>query len=221
MNDHSSTTARSRSSRGVERSPERRAALVAAAREIVRERGFHKTRLADVGARVGLTAPAVAYWFPNKVDLLVDALVSSDEERFYAVVEPALTGLADPVDRLRVAVGLNLTRTDWVLWVELSALALRQPVARAGLDAIDARWHALLAEILRDGVQRGTWRSGGGGVDQTALRLATLMDGLGIQLILRDLPIEEVARSCGHALAAELGVVITGEQLLAAGAQLP
>lgn len=194
---------------------------MAAAREIVRERGFHRTRLADVGARVGLTAPAVAYWFPNKVDLLVGALVSTDEERFYAVVEPALTGLADPVDRLRVAVGLNLTRTDWVLWVELAALALRQPAARAGLDALDARWHALLAGILRDGERRGAWPLSRGGADQTALRLATLMDGLGIQLVLRDLPIEAVARSCAHALQAELGAAITGEQLLAVGAQLP
>jgi len=221
LNDHSITTSRGRSSRGVERNPERRAALIAAAREIVRERGFHRTRLADVGARVGLTAPAVAYWFPNKVDLLVGALVSTDEERFYAVVEPALTGLADPVDRLRVAVGLNLTRTDWVLWVELAALALRQPAARAGLDALDARWHALLAGILRDGERRGAWPSGGGGADRTALRLATLMDGLGIQLILRDLPLEDVAQGCAHALEAELGVAITGEQLLAVGAQLP
>lgn len=221
MNDHSITPSRGRTSRGVERNPERRAALIAAAREIVRERGFHRTRLADVGARVGLTAPAVAYWFPNKVDLLVGALVSTDEERFYAVVEPALTGLADPVDRLRVAVGLNLTRTDWVLWVELAALALRQPAARAGLDALDARWHALLAEILRDGERRDAWPSGGGGADRTALRLATLMDGLGIQFILRGLPLEEFAQGCAHALEAELGVTITGEQLLAVSAQLP
>ena len=60
----------------------RRPAILAAAAEVISERGVVGTRIADVAARAGTSAPGVLYWFESKDQLLSEALVYSDD-RFY------------------------------------------------------------------------------------------------------------------------------------------
>ena len=49
---------------------------------MIAERGVAGTRLADVAERIGVSPPAVLYWFDSKEQLLAEALVA-DEDRFY------------------------------------------------------------------------------------------------------------------------------------------
>lgn len=53
----------------------RREELLAAAAEIMAERGFHQTRLGDVGAAVGISGPGVYRHFDSKDDLLAQILI--------------------------------------------------------------------------------------------------------------------------------------------------
>lgn len=53
----------------------RREELLAAAAEIMAERGFHQTRLGDVGAAVGISGPGVYRHFASKDDLLAQILI--------------------------------------------------------------------------------------------------------------------------------------------------
>lgn len=53
----------------------RREELLAAAAEIMAERGFHQTRLGDVGASVGISGPGIYRHFEGKDDLLAQVLI--------------------------------------------------------------------------------------------------------------------------------------------------
>lgn len=53
----------------------RREELLSAAAEIMAERGFHQTRLGDVGATVGISGPGIYRHFEGKDDLLAQILI--------------------------------------------------------------------------------------------------------------------------------------------------
>ncbi len=54
---------------------QRRRELLAAAASIMAERGFHQTRLGDVGAVVGISGPGIYRHFDGKDDLLAQVLI--------------------------------------------------------------------------------------------------------------------------------------------------
>lgn len=54
---------------------QRRRELLAAAASIMAERGFHQTRLGDVGAAVGISGPGIYRHFDGKDDLLAQVLI--------------------------------------------------------------------------------------------------------------------------------------------------
>lgn len=56
------------------RSVERRRQLLDAARDLLRERGWHAVAIGDIGAAAGISGPAVYRHFTNKEELLVAAL---------------------------------------------------------------------------------------------------------------------------------------------------
>jgi AcrR family transcriptional regulator len=57
------------------RRPGRRAQLLAAAEQLIAERGYLAVRLEDIGAAAGVSGPAIYRHFPNKEALLVELLV--------------------------------------------------------------------------------------------------------------------------------------------------
>ncbi len=70
-----------------------------AALDVISERGFQDTRLADIAERAGTSAPAVLYHFTAK-DEILDAVVSLVEDRFYEGVEATLEQEVGPRARL-------------------------------------------------------------------------------------------------------------------------
>jgi hypothetical protein len=73
---------------------------------------------------------------------------------------------------------------DWRLWLELWVRALHDPDARETRESLDRRWRAALRDVISEGVASGDFDP----VDANAaaIRLASLMDGLAIQLALED-----------------------------------
>ena len=134
----------------------RRPQLLRAAADVIVERGFSSTRIADVAERAGTSPPAVLYWFRSKDELLAEAL-TVDEERFDAEMRERVDLLECPRDQLRLMIEAAAEEYDWTLWIELWARALRDPVSRQARQRLDNRWHEEIAG-------RDPSRAGGGGV---------------------------------------------------------
>jgi AcrR family transcriptional regulator len=81
----------------------RRDQMLAAAAELIAERGFGETRIADVAARVGSSPALVIYYFGTKDTLLTEALRWS-EQSFYEAADEMLTSTTSMVKRLETLV---------------------------------------------------------------------------------------------------------------------
>ena len=163
----------------------RRPAILAAAAEVIRERGLEHARVADVAERAGTSAPSVLYYFASKAELLNEALTSA-EERYYEDLERELAGIESARDRLVKIVGGGAGEGDYdaALWMELWAKALRDPELAATRAELDGRWREAIAAVVRYGQERGEF--GPAEPDGFAALLASLLDGLAVQIALRD-----------------------------------
>src|ERR1700742_3196119 len=81
----------------------RRVQMLRAAAELICERGFSDTRIADVAKRADASSALVIYYFGTRDRLLVDALRSS-EENFYESAEKMLAEVASIRERLSLLV---------------------------------------------------------------------------------------------------------------------
>ncbi len=77
----------------------RRPQILAAAAEVIAERGVAATRIADVAERSGVSPPAVLYWFDSKEKLLAEAL-TADDDRFYEELGERLDEATTPAERM-------------------------------------------------------------------------------------------------------------------------
>jgi AcrR family transcriptional regulator len=161
----------------------RRPQLLRAAADVIVERGFASTRIADVAERAGTSPPAVLYWFRSKDELLAEAL-TVDEERFDAEMRERVDLLEHPRDQLRLLIEAVAKEYDWTLWIELWARALRDPVSRQARQRLDNRWHEEIAGVIRAGQEAGEF--GEADADEVALLLTSLLDGLAVQVTLDD-----------------------------------
>jgi AcrR family transcriptional regulator len=166
---------------------ERRRRILAATIEVIRERGFAGTRVLDISAAAGTSPGLVLYHFGSLAGALAEALTFA-EDTYYADLERDLDAAAGPVQRLRLMAELGASSSpavgDWTLWLELWVRALRDETARSTRITLDRRWRAALREVIEDGVRSGEFRPADAEV--STLRLASLMDGLAIQLALED-----------------------------------
>jgi AcrR family transcriptional regulator len=182
----------------------RKPQLLAAAAEVIGERGLDATRVADVAERAGTSAPAVIYWFGSKDDLLTGAL-TFDEDRFYGAITERLAGLEHPRDRLRALIEAWAAEYHCRLWIELWNRALRDQGAAAARQRLDDRWRDQIAEVVRAGQELG--ELAGGDPDDLAAIIASLLDGLAVQATLGDpgIPPERMRDLALGAAAALLG----------------
>jgi AcrR family transcriptional regulator len=188
----------------------RRPELLAAAAAVIRERGLENARVADVAEQAGTSAPSVLYYFASKVELLKEALTSA-EEGFYddlAVELPDIESARERLIRI-VQYGAGEGDYDAALWMELWARALRDPELAATRAELDGRWRRTIAEVVRYGQERGEF--GPADPEGFAVLLASLLDGLAVQIALRDM---EVTPDRVRELALELAERELGCELL-------
>jgi AcrR family transcriptional regulator len=125
----------------------------------------------------------VLYWFGSKDELLADAL-TIDEDRFYGAITERLAALESPGQRLRLLIEACAVEYDVALWMELWGRALRDRGAAAARQRLDDRWRGQIAEVIRDGQELGEF--GDVDADDMATVLASLLDGLAVQVTLTD-----------------------------------
>jgi AcrR family transcriptional regulator len=169
----------------------RREEIVRAALDVISERGFQDTRLADIAERAGTSAPAVLYHFTAK-DEILDAVVSLVEDRFYEGVEATLEQEVGSVARLARFLQSAArdddgeeTATMWKMWLEIWTRALHEPHAARTRRTLDRRWRTVLSETIAD-AQRAGQLPKSVQPRRVALMLASLMDGLAVQFALGD-----------------------------------
>lgn len=169
----------------------RRDQMLRAAAELIGERGFSDTRIADVAGRAGASPALVVYYFGTKDHLLTEALRWS-EQSFYTVADVMLAARKGIAVRLESLVRLTcVPQADelevpgaWGLWFDLWAQAFRHSeVARDRIE-LDQRWRDMIAAVVRDAVADGEIADTD--VDDFAVTFAALIDGLSIQVALRD-----------------------------------
>jgi AcrR family transcriptional regulator len=166
----------------------RRPELLAAAAAVIRQRGLENARVADVADAAGTSAPSVLYYFASKAELLKEALTSA-EERFYEDLALELEEIESAGERLLriVETGAGEGDYDAALWMELWARALRDGELAATRAELDGRWRRTIAEVVRYGQERREF--GPADPEEFAVLLASLLDGLAVQIALRDMEV--------------------------------
>ena len=190
----------------------RKAQILAAAVAVIGERGLADTRISDVADRIGASPALVMYYFKSKDRLLAEALAYSDE-RFYRETAAQLDGISGSRDRLCRLIELSCSSpeagpdwlAEWLLWLDMWARAPRDPEVARDRHLLDRRWRETIADIVRQGQAGGEFAPAD--PDEFALHLAALVDGLSIQVVLKD-PDVSPARMrdlCLRVASSELG----------------
>jgi AcrR family transcriptional regulator len=179
----------------------RRRQILKAAVQVIAENGLCDTGIKDVADQAGTSPALVIYYFGKKDILLAEALSFADEQ-FYARTAAAVAELV----RCSCSVGEAEDDFDeWVLWLDLWARAPRDPDVARDRQALDRRWRTTIADIVREGQAAGEFVP----VDAAAfaLRLAALIDGLAILVVLKDPEVtrERMFDLCMDTCARELG----------------
>lgn len=84
----------------------RRATMLAAAKHVFAERGFHQTKIADIARAAGVSYGSIYWYFDSKEDLF-RALMTSEEDALRDHIEKAIAGAparSDPVGAFKAAV---------------------------------------------------------------------------------------------------------------------
>jgi len=165
---------------------ERRNEILEVTCQVVIERGFGATRIADVAAKLGVSTGLIHYHFESKDQLLAETFqwaAEADLARLHAEVERGSTA----VERLERVIHLYAhveAEPAWMLWIDGWGEALRSPTLQKISQELDLQWQQVLAGIVRDGVTAGEFRCAD--PEATAWRLTALLDGLGLQVTVHD-----------------------------------
>lgn len=187
----------------------RKPQIVAAAAEVLYERGLFDTRIGDIAERVGTSSPTILYYFESKDRLLEEAVEYTDRQ-FYDRLSDGQHQIDHAGDKLVHLIeetslgpgGLN----DYTLWMEIWVRARRDRSVRRSYFRLDRRQRALIADIVREGQQAGEFDVGVD-PDDFALVLSGLLDGLGVQVTLGqpDVTPERMVHRCLTLASSELG----------------
>ena len=152
--------------------------ILDAAHSLFRTKGYADTSVADIAAKVGLTGPALYYYFGSKSNLLFEAL-HSPMERQVQLCREAIAGRQPPeqlyafVEALVLSLLENPALRDirGDAFVSMGLLVLALPAQQQEEVQALVRGHVRdLREILKAGVRESSFRD----VDPAATAFAVL-----------------------------------------------
>lgn len=184
---------------------------------MIAERGLADARVADIAERIGVSPALVLYYFESKDVLLGEALAHKDRQFFESVTE-AMAEADSPSSRLATLIDASCpTRNsglgvddEYVLWIEVWSRSRHDPSLAKSRREMDARWRGSIATVVEEGQAAGAFSAAVDAAD-FALRLAALIDGLAIQVVLGDDHVgpDDMRRLCLASASAELGAPIS------------
>jgi AcrR family transcriptional regulator len=164
----------------------RRAELLDAAQQVVLERGLANTRVADVAAATKVSGGLIHYHFATKDILLTEmmrAVAENDIERARRIAVGKGTALERLDKLLRHWIPAPGEDETWLLWIDAWGAGLREPAIAAISNELDDAWVKVLEQVVRDGQASGDF--GGADPADVAVRLGSLLDGMGVRHTLR------------------------------------
>ena len=188
----------------------RREQMLRAALEVISDRGYADTRIADVAERIGISPALVIYYFKTKDQLLTEAIRYS-EDTWYADGQRRLAELPTAAAQLEELVAMSCLpeaypdpNVSWTLWLDFWALAARNPEVAVLREKADERWRDMIGSVVRAGQEAGEFKD----VEPRsfAILLSSLLDGLAVQIALED-PVVD------HARAFELCMLFIADRL--------
>jgi AcrR family transcriptional regulator len=200
----------------VKQGKDRHQEILDAAARVITDRGLAETRISDIADQAGVSPGLILYYFESKDRLLAEALTFANDQ-FYLRTSREIRRIPSAKDQLRRLIDLSVPgylpeygRLDeWALWIEVWVRALRDPEMAKDREALDQRWRSQLAEIIRGGQSLGEFSSSED-PDELALRIAAIIDGLAIQVIMDDSEVttERMHRTCMEVCAQVLGFAL-------------
>lgn len=141
---------------------ERRAAIAAAARDIIAEKGFEGLRTRDIAARVGINVATLHYHVPSK-DALIELLTAFMREEFVQEYRRRDRSQLTPPEELRLEMTEFLEtriRNPNLLEAmsELAQRARRDDNVARHVVAMRTGWNATIAGIIARGMEQGVFR---------------------------------------------------------------
>jgi AcrR family transcriptional regulator len=189
----------------------RREQMLRAALEVIAERGYAETRIADVAERIGISPALVIYYFKTKDQLLTEAIRYLDN-LWYADGQRRAAELPTAAARIEEIVAMSCLpeadtepHSSWTLWLDFWTLAARNPEVAGLRQRDDERWREMVSALVADGQESGEFRAVD--PDNFAVLLCSLLDGFAIQIALRD-PVVGPGRAfelCMRFIAEQLG----------------
>ncbi|WP_330307506.1 MULTISPECIES: TetR/AcrR family transcriptional regulator [unclassified Streptomyces] len=158
--------------------------VLAAAMDMIAERGLEKLTMAGLGREVGMSSGHLLYYFRSKDELLLQTLEWS-EGRLGGERGRLLAARGTARERLDAYVDLYVPDghrdPHWTLWLEVwNRSQNADDDARERQVAIEGAWHRDLVALIAEGVSRGEFRAVD--PDRFAARLRALLDGFSIHV---------------------------------------
>jgi AcrR family transcriptional regulator len=164
--------------------------MLRAALEVIVERGYADTRIADVAERIGTSPALVIYYFKTRDQLLTEAIRYS-EDAWYAEnlrrmedIPTAAGRLAELIASMCLPGGDPEPLSYWLMWLDVWALSPRSPGVAAVRQKSDELWRDALRSIVLAGQEAGEFALVN--ADDFTITLAGLLDGLAVQIALED-----------------------------------
>ncbi len=166
---------------------QRREQILRAALDVMVERGFTETRIADVADRIEISPALVIYYFKTKDQLLTEAIRYS-EDNWYADGQRRLATIRTAAGRLEEIVAMTcLPEADpepfgwWLLWLDLWAQAARHPEVASVREKADERWRELIKSQVLAGQEAGQFR----GVDPVSFATPVVRPAAAFEMSMR------------------------------------
>ena len=164
--------------------------MLRAALEVIVERGYAETRIADVAERTGTSPALVIYYFKTRDQLLTEAIRYSEDAWYGEYLRrtenlpTAAARLAELIANVCLPGSDNEPRSYWLLWLDLWAFSPRSPGVAAVRQKSDERWREAIRSVVRAGQEAGEFAPVD--ADDFTITLAGLLDGLAVQIALED-----------------------------------
>jgi AcrR family transcriptional regulator len=183
---------------------ERRSELLARAVEISTAEGLSEVTLRRVAADLGVTPGLVSHYF-SAAELLIAAAFRTAAEADLAEARSRVGGGGSAADRIAALMDYvldDVSEDASALWLDAWSLGRRNPTLAAEAASLTDDWLALIGELVADGARNGEFAVTD--VDVTARRLLIMIDGLGAQKVIRDVPTDDLKHIARAYCASEL-----------------
>jgi AcrR family transcriptional regulator len=178
---------------------QRRGQMLTAALDVISERGFADTRIADIAERIGISPALVIYYFKTKDQLLTEA-IRHYEDTWYAEGKRRMDALPTAAKRIEEFVAMNLLpdsdpdlagQGNWQLWLDFWVQAGRNADVAGVRRKSDERWREVIVSLVLAGQEAGEFTQ----IDPHPFPIvvSALLDGLTVQIALDDPVVDPVS----------------------------